>query len=124
MEIKYPVYAVEFDLPMLVEIYEKPYSIQDVSRFPPVRRDISVVVDAKYLARDIYNHIVDFHEWISEADYTDVFTSDKIGKGKKSLSYSLTFQHPSKTLNDSEVVEIMDKLIEDLKQKYGAELRS
>jgi phenylalanyl-tRNA synthetase beta chain len=67
---------------------------------------------------------VDFHEWISEADYTDVFTSDKIGKGKKSLSYSLTFQHPSKTLNDSEVVEIMDKLIEDLKQKYGAELRS
>lgn len=124
MEIKYPVFAAEFDLAVLAEIYAKPYAIHEVPRFPPVRRDVSVVVDSKHLARDIFNHIVDFHEWISEADYVDVFTGDKIGKGKKSLSYSLTFQHPSKTLNDSEVGEILGKLVEDLKLKYGAELRS
>ncbi len=124
MEIKYPVYAAELDVSVLDAIYREPVTITGFSRFPPVKRDISVVVDSKYAARDILNAIAEHHAWIGNVEFTDVFTGDKIGGGKKSLSYSLTFQHPSKTLNDSEVTEILDKIIAELKEKFKAELRS
>lgn len=123
MEIKYPVFAAQFDASVLDAIYREPYKIESFPRFPPVRRDLSVVVDKAVMARDVLNTIAEHHEWI-EVEFTDVFTGDKLGDKVKSLTYSLVFKHPSKTLNDAEVGEILDELIADLKKKYGAELRS
>ena len=53
----------------------------------------------------------------------DVYKGPQIPEGKKSVSYSITFRDKCKTLNDNEVNIVVQKILEDLKNKFGAELR-
>ena len=54
----------------------------------------------------------------------DVYRDEKIGAGKKSLAYSLTYQSPEKTLTDAEAAAIRNKIVKRLEQEVGAKLRS
>ena len=54
----------------------------------------------------------------------DVYRSDQIGKGKKSLAYSLTYQSADKTLTDNDVSQIRLRIIRKLDQDLGAKLRT
>jgi phenylalanyl-tRNA synthetase beta chain len=54
----------------------------------------------------------------------DVFRSDAIGAGKKSLAYGLTYQDPERTLTDAEAAQVRQKIIKRLEQELGAKLRS
>jgi phenylalanyl-tRNA synthetase beta chain len=54
----------------------------------------------------------------------DVFRSEQIGAGKKSLAYNLTYQAPDRTLTDTEVTAARNKIIKRLEQELGAKLRS
>ena len=52
-----------------------------------------------------------------------MYKGPQIPEGKKSVSYSITFRDKCKTLNDNEVNIVVQKILEDLKNKFGAELR-
>jgi phenylalanyl-tRNA synthetase beta chain len=54
----------------------------------------------------------------------DVYRSDQIGEGKKSLAYSLTYQSADKTLTDNDVAQIRQRIIRRLDQELGAKLRT
>jgi len=54
----------------------------------------------------------------------DVFRGDQIGKGKKSLAYSLTYQAADRTLTDEEVARVRAKIIARLESELGAQLRA
>jgi phenylalanyl-tRNA synthetase beta chain len=60
------------------------------------------------------------------ADITlfDVYRSDQIGKDKKSLAYSLTYQSAEKTLTDNDVAQVRQRIIRRLEQELGAKLRA
>ncbi|MBL4658214.1 MAG: hypothetical protein JKX73_09460, partial [Flavobacteriales bacterium] len=60
---------------------------------------------------------------LKDVNLFDVYEGDKIGKGKKSYAVSYLIQDESKTLKDSEVDKVMDKLIEVYKKELGAEIR-
>ena len=53
----------------------------------------------------------------------DVYQGEQIEKGFKSVSYSITFRAPDRTLVDDEVNSVMDKILSDLKDEFGAILR-
>ncbi|MDY4034447.1 MAG: hypothetical protein SOY51_03790, partial [Streptococcus dysgalactiae] len=53
----------------------------------------------------------------------DVFTGEKLGLGKKSMAYSLTFQNSSDNLTDEEVAKYMEKMTKALTEQVGAEVR-
>ncbi len=96
-----------------------------VPAFPPVLEDIAVVVDegipAERVAEIIKNgagHIV------TEITLFDVYRSEQIGKGKKSLAYSLTYQSAEKTLTDNDVAKIRQRIISKLEQELGARLHA
>jgi phenylalanyl-tRNA synthetase beta chain len=53
----------------------------------------------------------------------DVYRGEQIGKGKKSLAYSLTYQSADKTLTDNDVSQVRQRIIRRLDQELGAKLR-
>ena len=53
----------------------------------------------------------------------DVFTGEKIGKGKKSVALALVFRDPNRTLTDAEINEMHDQIVRQLHDKHGAQLR-
>ena len=54
----------------------------------------------------------------------DVFRSDRLGKDKKSVAYSLIFRAPDRTLTDEEITAQIDKILKVVKEQFGAELRA
>ncbi len=60
---------------------------------------------------------------VAEVRLFDVYRGEKIGLGKKSLAYSLTFQAADKTLSDKDVAGIRTHILRRLEQELGAKLR-
>ena len=61
---------------------------------------------------------------LSEIRLFDVFRGEKIGAGKKSLAYSLTYQASDRTLTDEDAARIRNKIVRRLENELGAKLRS
>lgn len=62
-------------------------------------------------------------ELLRRVNTFDVYTGQGIEEGCKSLAMGLTFQHPSRTLKDYEVNELIDRIVIRLKQDFNAVLR-
>jgi len=61
---------------------------------------------------------------ISDVRLFDIYRGEKLGAGKKSMAYSLTYQAPDRTLTDKDAAGIRQRIIRRLKEDLGAELRS
>lgn len=94
-----------------------------ISRFPPVRRDIAVVVDEAVTAQSLLDamrscnapHVVD-------VGLFDLYRGAGVGEGRKSLAFRVLLQDTQGTLTDSEIEPGMSALTEVL-QKNGAQIR-
>ena len=96
-----------------------------VSRFPAVRRDIAVVVDADVPAADLLGLVRGVAGTsLTQLTFFDVYQGKGIDTHRKSVALGLTFQDPSRTLDDQEVNSILEQVIDSLREKYNAELRS
>ncbi len=62
-------------------------------------------------------------KWLRSVTLFDVFTGGRIGKGKKSVAYSLTYQAKDRTLTDDEVNGVHQAVIAKLEKEVGASLR-
>ena len=60
---------------------------------------------------------------LADARLFDVYRSEQLGEGKKSLAYALTYQAPDRTLTDKEAAKIRKKIVKRLEYEVGAELR-
>ncbi len=118
-----PVLAAEFDVAAL-RAAKPAYEIEPVPAFPPMLEDIAIIVD-----EDLPAEKVDFlirqtgGKMLSEARLFDVYRDEKLGEGKKSLAYALTYQAPDRTLTDKEAAKIRNKIVRRLEHELGAELR-
>jgi len=108
------------------EITEKElptYSV--ISKFPTVRRDIALLIDQQVQFADIKNAIQkEIGKLLANIVIFDVYQGKNIENNKKSIALGLTFQDPSRTLNDSEVNEIVKRVIVSLEHLFGAILRA
>lgn len=123
MDIKGPVYVFELEVEDLIEYLDKSFKVQKFSKLPPVMRDLSIVVSKNVIARSIMNEISLSSELIKDVEFKDIFESSQIGPENKSLTFSITFSHPERTLTDEEVNNIMNSVVDKLKEKFNAELR-
>ena len=81
-----------------------------------VADDISAATITKCLSQQAKELLVD-------VTIIDLYRSEAIGKGEKSIAISLTLQHHSRTLEDDEVSVIISKCINELEMKFKAKLR-
>lgn len=120
-----PVLAVEINLEQLLPLLPDRQETTGLSNFPPVLEDIAIVVDEAVTAEQLEAVI---HQGggklVTRVDLFDIFRSEQIGAGKKSIAYSLTYQAPDRTLTDKDASQIRQKIIRRLEQELAAKLRS
>jgi phenylalanyl-tRNA synthetase beta chain len=118
-----PVIAAEFDLEKLRTLSPS-YGIKPVSEFPPMYEDIAIIVDESVAASAVEALIRQTGgKTVTDVRLFDVYRDEKIGVGKKSLAYSLTYQ-AEKTLTDADAAAIRNKIVKRLEFTVGAKLRS
>jgi phenylalanyl-tRNA synthetase beta chain len=120
-----PVLGAFFYLDTLYEIAPVLHDVAPVSAYPPVLEDIALVVDASLPAAEVEAMIRQTGgKALTDVRLFDVYQGEQIGKGKKSLAYSLTYQAEDRTLTDKEVAKLRRKIVGRLEREMGAQLRS
>tara|TARA_R110000824_G_scaffold52692_4_gene146267 strand:+ start:202252 stop:204624 length:2373 start_codon:yes stop_codon:yes gene_type:complete len=129
----HPVTQKELDIPGKVYLFElkindltkaKLTTVRTLSKYPSVRRDLALVVEEGLIYADLEQLIrQQAGEILDKIVLFDIYKGENIAAGKKSLALGLTFQHPSRTLNDEEINEIINKCIKALEAQFNAELR-
>jgi phenylalanyl-tRNA synthetase beta chain len=98
---------------------------QEVARFPAVQRDLAIVLDKAVTYAQV-QRATDKLKLGALQGYKlfDVFESDKLGAGKKSLALNYTFQLSDRTLTDAETEAMMKQLTDSYTKDLGAVVRS
>jgi phenylalanyl-tRNA synthetase beta chain len=118
-----PVIAAEFDADVLREI-PPTYDVKPVVDVPPILEDIAVILDESVPASRVEALIRQTGgKMLTNVKLFDVYRDEKIGMGKKSLAYNLTYQS-DKTMTDAEAAAIRKKIVKRLEHEVGAKLRS
>jgi phenylalanyl-tRNA synthetase beta chain len=120
-----PILAAELDLDALLALVPARYETVAPPEFPPVLEDLALVVDEAVPAERVAELIRQTGgKVVAEVRLFDVYRGEKVGAGKKSLAYSLTYQAPDKTLSDKDVAGIRTRIVRRLEQELDAVLRS
>ena len=118
------VYVLEINLDELFTKKVGKMKYKEFSKFPSINKDIALVVDKKAVSKDIEKVIKSAGgSLLTNIEVFDVYTGVGVGIDKKSIAYSLTFSDMKKTLTDEEINGLMDKIIDAVSKKCGAELR-
>lgn len=118
-----PVIAV-IDLERLTGQIDRPARYDAPTRFPVVRRDLSMLVDEAVRHADIERTIRSAGgPLLSGIELFDVFRGARIGAGRVSLAYSVSFTSYEATLDDATVERAMRSIVEALAANHNAELR-
>lgn len=120
-----PLLAAELDLDALLSLIPERYESRPVPAYPPVLEDLALVVDESLPAERVAEVIRQAGgKILADVRLFDLYRGEKIGAGKKSLAYSLTYQAANKTLTDKDVAGIRTRILRRLEQELGATLRS
>lgn len=127
MGIKSKVYYAEINIEKMVAATKNvKTNIEQISKYPSVRRDLALVVDIKVKFEDIQQIGYKINKTQLKAiNLFDVYTNEEhLGKGKKSYAVSYHFEDMEKTLKDKDIDKTMKKMIEIYSSKLGAKIRS
>ena len=132
----HPAVGEAFDLPTtvsgfqlriepLVAAADETVRFHEVSRFPPLRRDVAFVVDRAVPAASLQTALVQAAgDLLERVLLFDVFEGDPVPEGKKSLAFALDLRAADRTLTDREADEIVRAIADRLGADFGAELRT
>lgn len=109
---------------LMNEARKKAVSFTEISKYPPVKRDLALLIDQVVSFAEIERVAFDTEKkLLKEVRLFDVYEGENLPDGKKSYAVSFTLQDNEKTLNDKQIESIMKKLVGNLEQKLGASLR-
>lgn len=118
------VYSAFIDFEAVVELFDMSKHYKPLPKFPAVIRDIAVTVDKEVEVGEIFKVVKSQKTGIIE-DYNlfDIYEGVQVGKGKKSVAFSVTFRAADRTLTDDDVNPVTEKILNELEEKLGAVLR-
>lgn len=98
---------------------------QEVSKYPPIIRDISFVVPKSFIPNNYFDLIRDIGgDLVEEVRLLDKYENDeKFGGDKMSYTYRIIYRSNERTLRDEEVAPLQAKIEEETKKQFGAEIR-
>ncbi|MDD3570187.1 MAG: phenylalanine--tRNA ligase subunit beta [Lachnospiraceae bacterium] len=118
------VYIAVLDVEAMIDTACMVSVYKALPKFPAVTRDISMVINENVFVKEIENAIKKKGGKLLEAiNLFDVYQGSQIEKGFKSVSYSITFRAPDRTLVDDDVNAVMKKILSTLESELGAILR-
>lgn len=115
------IYVCELAInPLMSSI--KPIKYKEANKYPEMIKDVAFVVDNATTNSELEAAIKKSGgRLLSNIEIFDIYNN--IEEGKKSMAYKLTFVDPTRTLTDDEVMEVFNKIIEDVTSKLNAKLR-
>jgi phenylalanyl-tRNA synthetase beta chain len=117
--------AFELDLGTIFAAIPGRILYEDVLTYPPLRQDLAFVVDEGVVAGDLVTAAREAAgPELREMRVFDVYHGEQVGRGKKSLAFSVAFQSPERTLTDEEAAVLRGRMVEALREQFGAELRA
>ncbi len=118
-----PAVLFELDIDILTE--RALPKVAEISKYPPVRRDIAVVVPDNVAVQAILDRVrAEKIPLISEIHLFDVYRGAGVEARKKSLAFRMLLQDTEKTLTDEEADRAIAKLLSVLESEFGATLRN
>ncbi len=115
----------ELDFEKLLQYAPRRIAASALPRFPAVERDVAIVVDRDFASQQVIGWINDLDEpLIEHVEVFDQYVGAPIPDGKKSLAYRVSYRAEDKTLTDTEINELHQKLVDRLGKTFGAERRS
>ncbi|RYY57651.1 MAG: phenylalanine--tRNA ligase subunit beta [Chitinophagaceae bacterium] len=124
-DIKQPVYFADFNWSAIAALASsrKP-QVKEIPKYPAVQRDLAMVVSSQTPYADLEKAVKRVKpSQLTQVRLFDVFESEKLGAGKKSMAVSFTFQDLDKTLTDKEIDVWMTKIMSTLEKEISAEIR-
>ncbi|WP_297528406.1 phenylalanine--tRNA ligase subunit beta [Thiohalobacter sp.] len=129
----HPALAGRLDLPANTQLAEielaalesaRPARFAPISRFPALRRDLAVVVDATVPWGEIRRVVSEAGgETLKETRLFDVYMGQGVEKGRKSIALGLILQDSSRTLTDQDIESVVSRVTAALREQLGASLR-
>lgn len=124
-DIDVPVYYAELSWTALMKVIRKNKVLYtEISKYPAVSRDLALLIDnsVEFAAIEETARQTE-KKLLKKVELFDVYEGKNLPEGKKSYAVNFILQDETKTLNDKQIDAIMNKLITNLKNKLGAELR-
>ncbi|MGM0520674.1 MAG: phenylalanine--tRNA ligase subunit beta, partial [Pseudomonadota bacterium] len=100
-------------------------AFEPLSRQPEVRRDLAFIVDETVPVQTLLDVATQqAGEHLKQVKLFDVYAGKGVTEGHKSIALGLTWQHPSRTLNDDEINQLVSAIVAQVRSEFSAELRS
>ncbi len=123
-DVDQPALLLAIDLDLALGLATSQRTIQPIPRFPPVVQDLAVIVGAEVTTEAIENLIREAGmPLVKSVELFDIYQGPPIPAGKINLAFHITYQAPDRTLTDSEVATLHNKIEQALVGELGAELR-
>ena len=124
-DIKQDVMYAEFDWNTLVKLsLKKKVSFTPLPKTQPVNRDLALLLDKSVTMEQVETTVRESERRLLRGvSLFDVYEGKNLPEGKKSYAISIVLQDEEKTMTDKQIDGIMNKIIENLKKRLGAELR-
>lgn len=124
-DLKVPVFFAELDWDALTNAAQKlGITYYDLPKTQAVKRDLALLIDTSVTMEDIEKVVKDSEKKIlRDVTLFDVYEGDKLPEGKKSYAITLTLRDDEKTLQDKYIDNVMNRIIANLRNRLGAELR-
>jgi len=122
--IKQEIFYADLNTALLFKSANPKFVVQEVPKFPEVRRDLSLVLDKQVTFDEIRALVLQTEKkLIKEIIAFDVYEGDKIPAGKKAYALGFTLQDETKTLTDEEIEKVMTRLMGAFEGTMGAVIR-
>jgi phenylalanyl-tRNA synthetase beta chain len=123
-DIKQPVFFADFYWDTILKYAGKQVQFKEISKYPSVERDLALVVPKSMKYKEVEEQLSKLRlAKLQEVKLFDVFESEKLGTGKKSMAINFTFLDEEKTLTDKEIDSWMNRIMTTLEKELHAEIR-
>ncbi|RPI75445.1 MAG: phenylalanine--tRNA ligase subunit beta, partial [Ignavibacteriales bacterium] len=123
-DINQDVYCFEFNIDELNKIHQKKRYYSPPVKYPKVTRDFAFILDNYIEYKDLVNYIKENgSNLLHSVKLFDLFESESLGEGKKSMAFNLEYQAEDRTLTEDEIEKEFHRLIDLIEKKFNAKLR-
>lgn len=124
LDMKQPVWVAELSVSDLLKTTRATTAIRIPATLPPVKRDLSISVDEHIPFEEFSRAISEVGGTLaSHVELIDRYTGESIPKGKYSLTFSIEYRDPARTLTAAEVDALHQRIGQTLASRFGATLR-
>ncbi|MBO5096437.1 MAG: phenylalanine--tRNA ligase subunit beta [Bacilli bacterium] len=118
------IYVFEINLTKLLKNKSSRMSFKELSKYPSVTKDLAFIMNKNILSEEIEKVIKKAGgRLLTNIEVFDLYTGENVGEAEKSIAYKLTFADQNKTLSDEEVMEVFNKIINEVESKTNSKLR-